>query len=150
VLLAAADPVRAAEAATAAVELFAEAGCPVEAARSRVLAGQALAACGRGEDAVRELREAESTAAVAGAETVRRSAVLALRALGRRPERSATGLSAREREVAELAAAGLSDREIAARLVVSERTVAGHLVRARGKLGVRSRTGLVEALAAPE
>jgi len=146
VQLAGADPVRAAEAAMEAVELFGVAGCPLEVARSRVLAGQALAASDRIEAGVRELREAESVAAAAGAERVRRPAVLALRALGRRPGRSAQGLSAREREVAELAAAGLSDREIAARLVVSERTVAGHLARARGKLGVRSRTGLVEAL----
>lgn len=146
VLLAGADPVRAVEAAVEAAELFATAGCPVEVARSRVLAGQALAGCGRVDDAVRELRDAESAAAAAGAESVRRPAVLALRALGRRPARGGTGLSAREREVAELAAAGLSDREIAARLVIGERTVAGHLTRVRAKLGVRSRTGLVEAL----
>lgn len=48
-------------------------------------------------------------------------------------------LTIREREIVTLAAAGLSNREIAARLVVSVRTVEGHLYRAGDKLGTADR-----------
>ena len=51
-------------------------------------------------------------------------------------------LTSREREVVALAAEGLSNREIAERLVVSPRTVENHLHRAFAKLGVRSRSDL--------
>ena len=52
------------------------------------------------------------------------------------------GLTRREREIAALAARGLTNREIAARLVVSVRTVEGHLYQAFGKLGVTARVEL--------
>jgi predicted ATPase/DNA-binding CsgD family transcriptional regulator len=48
-------------------------------------------------------------------------------------------LSPREREVADLIAAGLSNQEIAERLVISERTAERHAENIRTKLGVRSR-----------
>jgi len=51
-------------------------------------------------------------------------------------------LSTREREIANLVAAGLSNRDIADRLVVSARTVEGHIYRACVKLGVSDREGL--------
>ena len=51
-------------------------------------------------------------------------------------------LTAREREIANLAAAGLSNREIADRLVVSVRTVEGHLYRACVKLDISDREQL--------
>lgn len=51
-------------------------------------------------------------------------------------------LTDREREVADLAAAGLSNRDIAERLVVSVRTVEGHVYRACTKLGVTDRAAL--------
>ena len=52
-------------------------------------------------------------------------------------------LTRRQREVASLLAQGLTNREIAERLVVSERTVEGHIEQIRAKLGVRSRTQIV-------
>jgi DNA-binding NarL/FixJ family response regulator len=48
-------------------------------------------------------------------------------------------LTVREREIAALAARGLSNKEIAERLTVSVRTVEGHLYRAGHKLGVSER-----------
>jgi DNA-binding CsgD family transcriptional regulator len=58
------------------------------------------------------------------------------------------GLTRREHEIAELAARGLPDRDIADRLVVSVRTVESHLGRVYRKLGVSSRRDLPGALAA--
>jgi DNA-binding CsgD family transcriptional regulator len=55
-------------------------------------------------------------------------------------------LTPREREVAALAAAGLSSREIASRLVVSSRTVENHLQHAYQKLGVTGRDELRSVL----
>ncbi|MDZ5619750.1 LuxR C-terminal-related transcriptional regulator [Nocardioides sp. HM23] len=49
------------------------------------------------------------------------------------------GLTRREREVAELLAEGLSNKEIAARLVISQRTVETHVEHVLGKLGISSR-----------
>jgi DNA-binding CsgD family transcriptional regulator len=60
--------------------------------------------------------------------------------------RAADPLSRREREVADLVVQALSNREIAARLVVSERTVESHVRSILGKLGCANRTELVVRL----
>jgi DNA-binding CsgD family transcriptional regulator len=52
----------------------------------------------------------------------------------------------RERKVLELVAEGLSDREIAAALRVSVRTVEGHMAKIRDKTGIRSRSALVRVV----
>jgi DNA-binding CsgD family transcriptional regulator len=52
---------------------------------------------------------------------------------------SASPLSPREREVAGLVARGLMNREIAAGLVIAERTVETHVANILGKLGLKSR-----------
>jgi DNA-binding CsgD family transcriptional regulator len=61
----------------------------------------------------------------------------------------AGGLTPGERRVAELAAAGLSNKQVAARLYLSDRTVEAHLSRAYAKLGVASRAQLARALRPP-
>ena len=55
-------------------------------------------------------------------------------------------LTEREREVAFMAVSGLTSREIAGRLVVSQRTVSNHLQHIYDKLGVRSREDLRSAM----
>lgn len=55
-------------------------------------------------------------------------------------------LTNREREIVTLAAGGLSNRQIADRLVVSVRTVEGHLYRACAKLGISDRAELAALL----
>jgi DNA-binding CsgD family transcriptional regulator len=57
-----------------------------------------------------------------------------------------SGLSTSERSVASLAAEGRTNREIASRLFLGERTVASHLTHIYAKLGVRSRTELARHL----
>ena len=71
----------------------------------------------------------------------------------RRPRRlvvsSLDALTSSERRVAQLAAAGLSNREIAQTLFVTARTVEGHLTHAYQKLAITSREQLPAALAPP-
>jgi DNA-binding CsgD family transcriptional regulator len=63
--------------------------------------------------------------------------------LGRIPGRTRIdGLTPAERRVAELVAAGRTNREVAAALFLGERTVASHLTHIYAKLGIRSRTEL--------
>ncbi len=64
---------------------------------------------------------------------------------GRRPV--GNELSAAEREVAALVAEGHTNREVAVALVLSERTVEGHLSTIYAKLQIRSRSELARALA---
>ncbi len=63
---------------------------------------------------------------------------------------SVVPLTKREREIAVLAAGGLSSRAIAERLVVSIRTVDNHLARIYDKLGISGRAELADALATPD
>jgi len=56
-------------------------------------------------------------------------------------------LSKREREVAFLVSEGLTNREIAARLFIAERTAEGHVEQIRNKLGVRSRAEIAAWIA---
>jgi DNA-binding CsgD family transcriptional regulator len=58
-----------------------------------------------------------------------------------------TRLTRREREIATLAAGGMTSKAIAQRLVLSVRTIDSHLAGAYAKLGVHSREGLQKALA---
>ena len=55
-------------------------------------------------------------------------------------------LTRREREIATLAAGGLSSKEIAARLFLSSRTVDNHLQSVYGKLGIGGRAELAATI----
>ncbi len=65
-----------------------------------------------------------------------------LGAAGRRSAQAVGDLTAREKEVVALARTGLGNREIAARLHLSERTVETHLAHIYSKLGVEGRREL--------
>jgi pimeloyl-ACP methyl ester carboxylesterase/DNA-binding CsgD family transcriptional regulator len=58
---------------------------------------------------------------------------------GDEPERRPAGLTARQLQVAALVAGGLTNRQIAGRLGIEERSAEGHVERIRQRLGVRSR-----------
>ena len=62
---------------------------------------------------------------------------------GPRSTEPATNLTGREREVLTLLALGRPPREIAAELVISQKTVSSHLQRVLGKLNVNSRAQAV-------
>jgi DNA-binding NarL/FixJ family response regulator len=123
---------------------------PMSSARARLALGRALAAAGDRSAAVEALAAAEAAFASFGALRRRDEARRELRKLGRRVRRPAArsedGLTAREREIAGLVAAGRTNREVAEQLVLSERTVEAHLRNVYAKLGVRSRVELARAL----
>ena len=152
------DHARAAELALAAASHAELASAPIEAARARTLAGRALALAGDRDGAVAQLERAERELAACGAPSYRADAVRQLERLGRRarpsPASSAeasgatlASLTAREHEVAALVAAGNTNREIAATLYLSEKTVESHLSHIFTKLGVSSRARLTSLLA---
>ncbi len=122
----------------AAADHFESIGALVHAAEAATEASIAL------REAARPARAAAATA---------RASALTARCPGVRTPVLGQGmglpdLTRREHEVALLAAKGLSSSQIAERLVLSRRTVEGHLARAYQKLGVRRRAELVEILAA--
>jgi DNA-binding NarL/FixJ family response regulator/tetratricopeptide (TPR) repeat protein len=96
------------------------------------------------------LRRSLDLAVRCGAETLARRARQELVATGARPRRllisGAGALTPRERQIAELAAEGESNRAIAARLIVSEKTIEWHLANAYRKLDIRGRGDLAGSL----
>jgi DNA-binding NarL/FixJ family response regulator len=110
--------------------------------------GQALAALGERKAAIEALREAERELDACGSVRVRDEARRALRKLGARAESrgpaatdvSGVGaLSRREREICELITARMTNKEIAAQLFLSEKTIESHVRNAFFKLGASSR-----------
>ena len=143
---------RSALASTAAAE---GAGAPVEAARSRLLAGTALAAAGDRGRAVALLRGAERDLDACGALRDRAEARRQMRQLGARTEpRGPSGaagggiesLSRREHEIATLVTERKTNKEVAAELFLSEKTVESHLRNIFAKLGASSRVDVARAV----
>ena len=110
-----------------------ELDAPYETARVRVLLAAAHRDLGDGETAQWELDEATATFTALGA-------AADLRTLAASRPSAPNGLTAREAEVLRCLAAGATNREIAAALVISEKTVARHLANIYTKLGVTTRT----------
>ncbi len=122
---------------------------PFERGRTLMARGLVHRRAGHRAAARDDLSAAAAAFEALGAAAWQRRAVEELgRIAGRAP--SAWDLTGSERRVAELAAAGRSNREIAAELVVSPRTVESQLSAAYRKLDVRSRSQLRDALAAPD
>ncbi len=110
-----------------AIDGYERAGIPYEAALARSELAASLASLGRPDAA------ADEAARAAGA----------LEALGAAPAPAAGALEVlteREREVLALIAEGLTNRQVAERLVLSEHTVHRHVTNLLGKLGLHSRT----------
>jgi DNA-binding CsgD family transcriptional regulator/tetratricopeptide (TPR) repeat protein len=154
VVLASGDGAAAAELALAAAATAETVGARIIAARSRTLTGRALAAAGQRTEAIVQLERAEAELRVCGAVRYSDEAARELRRLGRRVVRGGrgraagdAGLTVRELEVARLVTAGKTNREIAAELFVSEKTVETHLAHAFAKVGVSSRASLAGVLA---
>ena len=121
----------------------------LELARARIDLGMALVRAGRKEEGRELLTAGQQPAAERGAVPLVEKAHAELVASGARPRRSYVerdALTPSEQRVAEMAAGGMSNREIAQSLFVTEKTVETHLGRAYLKLGVRSRRQLPEVL----
>lgn len=123
---------------------------PFELARVHLAYGERLRRLRRTREARDHLLTARDGFDRLGARPWSRRATTELAATGatRRPVVGGgpASLTPQEREVADLAAAGMSNREIAARLFVSPRTVSAHLYRVFPKLGIASRAALRDAL----
>jgi DNA-binding CsgD family transcriptional regulator len=123
---------------------------PFELARTELCFGERLRRARRRRDASTYLRSAVGTFVQLGAATWADRARRELAATRGRARGNAAGtraeLTPHELRVAALVERGLRNREIAAALFVSERTVEYHLTNIYGKLGVRSRTELARAL----
>ena len=120
---------------------------PFDRARTRLAYGELLRRAGRRVDSRVLLRAALETFDGLGATAWTDRARRELRASGesarRRDPSTALTLTAQEQQVTHLVKQGLSNRDVAARLFVSPRTVEYHLSNAYQKLGVRSRGELV-------
>jgi DNA-binding CsgD family transcriptional regulator len=136
-----------------AIEALAGPDTQLEQARALADLGALLRRGNRRVQARQLLRQALDLAHHLGAAALARQAETELRATGAKPRRvQLTGLealTASERRIAELAAQGLTNREIAQTLFITSRTVEGHLTHVFNKLDVKTRTGLTAALASP-
>ena len=134
----------------AAYERVASIQSGFEAARTRLVYGERLRREGRRTQAREHLRGALGTFQAIGAEPWERRAQTELRASGARlRRRDASGrdeLTPQELQVALVVADGSTNREAAARLFLSPKTIEVHLSRAYRKLGVRTRTELSRRL----
>jgi DNA-binding CsgD family transcriptional regulator len=131
-----------------AVEQLEPLGRPYDLALARLAMGQFLRREGRRRSAASQLTAAAATFAALGARPALERAERELAGSGLRPSRSAgpERLTPQELTVARLVAAGHTNREAAADLQVSVKTVEVHLTRIYAKLGIGSRTQLARRL----
>jgi DNA-binding CsgD family transcriptional regulator/tetratricopeptide (TPR) repeat protein len=118
-----------------AIQTWSALDMPYDAACARVLVGRALLEAGDGDSATHELATARRTFVELGTTP----ALMAVDRL-QTPTTNPAGLTDREVEVLRLAASGRSNAQIAAELVLSEKTVARHLANIFVKIDVNSRT----------
>ena len=135
-----------------AVELLSQSPARLHEARARVSLGAALRRAGHRVDSRAPLREGYELARVCGAEGLAEHARSELRASGIRLQREtasgADALTPSERRIAELAAAGLSNPQIAQELFLTVKTIEMHLTRSYRKLDIHRRADLAQALPA--
>lgn len=128
----------------AAVDAHRKSQLPLEVGRSLLAQGQVM----RRRKAKREARDTLASALERftrlGAEPFARIAEGELVRV--QPGRSGGELTKTERRIADLVATGLTNREVAAQLFASVRTIEGHLAAVYRKLGVRSRTELARLM----
>ena len=126
------------------------ADAPLEHARTMLAAGRGRHAAGDVAGAREAAQRARELAEACGAAPLAAAAVEVLVAAGGRPRRTRSqgtaALTQSERRIAQQATEGLSNREIAQALFVTEKTVEGHLSRAYRKLGITSRSQLPAAM----
>jgi len=136
-----------------AVEVLGGSPAKLEHAKARMELGAALRRGNRRADARDQLRHAVELATICGATALAARAERELIATGARPRRIALSgidsLTPSERRVAEMAAEGPTNREIAQALFVTQRTVEVHLTSIYRKLAISSRSQLAAALATP-
>lgn len=139
------DDQAAAQMAEAAAD-FERLGLPFDQARTLLALGRALRRARRWGAARTALQEAEAVFRRVGSPGWAAEARSELARVGARRPSPSGELTPTERHVAELAAGGRSNKEIARTLHVSVSTVEAHLSRAYAKLGVRSRSQLAGRL----
>jgi DNA-binding CsgD family transcriptional regulator len=121
-------------------------GMPIELGRTLLALGRLHRRRNEQQRAQEHLERAKSVFGSCGAGSLAAVTTGELgRTVGRRGSREQ--LTATERQICELAVAGLRNSEIAARLFLSGKTVEANLSRSYRKLGVRSRTELARQLA---
>jgi len=133
-LLAGGDPAAAVPELRKALHRWQSLGAPYEAARCRVLMGKGLRELGDDESAASELAAARRAFHELGTKPAEQEVARLI------APANPAGLTDREVEVLRLVATGKSNPEIAATLVLSEKTVARHLSNIFTKLDVASRT----------
>jgi DNA-binding CsgD family transcriptional regulator/tetratricopeptide (TPR) repeat protein len=131
---------------TEAAETLRDSPARIEFTRALIDLGAAIARDGHPQEARPPLTEAREIAQECGAAGLEGRALSELVATGARPRRRAVSglesLTPAELRVADLVASGMSNREAAQALFLSEKTVEGHLGRIFRKLEIGSRTEL--------